>query len=73
MEQSHYGLQMESWGIIWIQLRLGYIVKQIYGKPKTIWCQHMNAREPMMRDDFIKQQNIVHLNYQKKERELVFT
>jgi hypothetical protein len=27
----------------------------------------MNAREPMMRDDFIRQQNIVHLITKKKE------
>jgi hypothetical protein len=50
---------------IWIQLHLGYIIKQIYGKQKTIWWQHMNAREPMMRDDFFKQKNIVYLNYKK--------
>jgi hypothetical protein len=40
---------------IWIQLGLGYTVKQIYDKHKAIWWVRMNAGEAMTRDDFIKQ------------------
>jgi hypothetical protein len=58
---------------IWIQLHLGYIVEPIYGKHKTIWWQHMNVKEPMMRDKFIKQNYIVYLNLKNKEKELMFT
>jgi len=38
----------------WIQLGLGYTVKQIYDKHKSIWWPGINAREVMIRDDFIK-------------------
>ncbi len=47
---------------IWIQLGLGYIVKQIYDKHKVIWWARINAREAMTRDDFIRQQDIAYLD-----------
>ncbi len=40
---------------IWTQLGLGYTVKQIYDKHKTIWWAKINAGELMTRDDFIRQ------------------
>jgi hypothetical protein len=39
---------------IWIQLDLGYIIKQIYDKHKVIWWARINAKEEMTRDDFIR-------------------
>jgi hypothetical protein len=45
---------------IWTQLGLGYIVKQIYDKHKAIWWARINAREAMIRDDFINQQDIAY-------------
>jgi hypothetical protein len=53
---------------IWTQLGLGYIVKQIYDKHKAIWWARINAWEVMTRDNFIKQQDIVHLDYKHKKR-----
>jgi hypothetical protein len=34
---------------IWIQLGLGYIVKQIYDKPKMIWWDRVNVGKPQQR------------------------
>ncbi len=53
---------------IWIQLGLGYIVKQIYDKHKAIWWVRINVGEVMTRDDFIKQQDIVYLDHKQKKR-----
>jgi hypothetical protein len=39
---------------IWTQLGLGYTIKQIYDKHKAIWWVRINARETMIRDDFIR-------------------
>jgi len=43
---------------IWIQLGLGYIVKQIYHKHKAIWWTRINAKEMMIRDDFIRNKTL---------------
>jgi hypothetical protein len=51
---------------IWIQLGLGYIVKQIYDKHKAIWWARINAREMMTRDDFIRQQDIAYSDHKHK-------
>jgi hypothetical protein len=40
---------------IWIQLGLGYTIKQIYDKHKLIWWARINVRETMTRDDVIRQ------------------
>jgi len=53
---------------IWIQLGLGYNVKQIYDKHKAIWWARINAGEAMTRDDFIRQQDIVYLDYKHTKR-----
>jgi hypothetical protein len=53
---------------IWIQLGLGYTIKQIYDKHKAIWWARINAGEAMTRDDFIKQQDIVYLDRKHKKR-----
>jgi hypothetical protein len=59
---------------IWTQLGLGYTIKQIYYKHKAIWQARINAWESMIRDDFIKQQDIVYLDHKhKRVRELTFT
>jgi hypothetical protein len=55
---------------IWTQLGLGYTIKQIYDKHKTIWWAKINAGEAMTRDNFIKQQNITYLNCKHKKRNL---
>jgi hypothetical protein len=47
---------------------LNYIVKQIYGKHKAIWWARINAKEVMIRDDFIKQQDIAYLDHKHKKR-----
>jgi hypothetical protein len=39
---------------IWIQLGLGYIMKQIYDKHKKIWWAHANVGKWMTRDDFLR-------------------
>jgi hypothetical protein len=39
---------------IWIQLGLGYTIKQIYDKHKVIWWIKINVGEAMRRDDFIR-------------------
>jgi hypothetical protein len=39
---------------IWIQLGLGYTIKQIYDKHKAIWWVRINVGETMTRDDFIR-------------------
>jgi hypothetical protein len=41
---------------IWSQLGLGYTMKQIYNKHKTIWWPRVNVGEPMIKDDFISLQ-----------------
>jgi hypothetical protein len=51
---------------IWIQLGLGYTIKQIYDKHKVIWWDRINVRETMMRVDFVRQQNIVYLDGKHK-------
>jgi hypothetical protein len=38
---------------IWSQLGLRYMVKQIYDKHMAIQWAQVNAKEPMIRDDFI--------------------
>lgn len=53
---------------IWTQLNLGYMVKQIHNKHKTIWWQHVNVGEAMTQHDFIWHQNIVFLNQKHKKR-----
>jgi phosphatidylserine decarboxylase len=53
---------------IWTQLGLGYTIKQIYDKHKAIWWARTNAREMMIRDDFVKQQNIVYLDRKHTKR-----
>jgi len=53
---------------IWTQLGLGYIVKQIYYKHKSIWWAIINAKEMMTSDDFIKQQDIVYLDRKHTKR-----
>jgi hypothetical protein len=47
---------------IWTQLNLGHTTKQIYDKYKAIWWEYVNAKEAMMRDDFIWQQDIAYLD-----------
>ncbi len=51
---------------IWTQLGLSYTIKQIYDKHKVIWWGRVNVKETMMRDDFIKQQNITYLDGKHK-------
>ncbi len=46
---------------------LGYIVKQIYDKPKVIWWDRINVGKTMMKDDFIKQQDIAYLDHKHKK------
>jgi hypothetical protein len=41
-------------GHIWIQLGFGYIIKQIYDKHKAVWCNRINVKKRMIRDDFIR-------------------
>jgi len=53
---------------IWIQLGLGYIIKQIYDKRKAIWWAKINVGETMTRDDFIRQQDIAYLDRKHKKR-----
>jgi hypothetical protein len=53
---------------IWTQLGLSYIVKQIYDKHKTIWWARINAGLVMIRDDFIRQQDITYLDCKHKKR-----
>jgi hypothetical protein len=45
---------------IWTQLGLDYIVKQIYDKHKKIWWDKINMGRTMMKDDFIRQQDIMY-------------
>jgi hypothetical protein len=52
---------------IWTQMGLGYIVKQIYDKPKVIWWDRINVGKTMMKDDFIKQQDIAYLDHKHKK------
>jgi hypothetical protein len=51
---------------IWIQLGLGYIIKQIYDKHKAIWWVKINVGETMTKDDFIRQQDIAYLDRKHK-------
>jgi len=51
---------------VWNQLWLRYIVKQIYDKHKIIWWARVNVGEPMIKDDFIKAQNIVYWDRKHK-------
>jgi hypothetical protein len=53
---------------IWIQLGLGYIVKQLYDKPKMIWWDRINVGKTMTKDDFIKQQDVAYLDYKHKRK-----
>jgi hypothetical protein len=53
---------------IWIQLGLGYTIKQIYDKHKAIWWARYNAGVVMIRDDFIRQQDITYLDCKHKKR-----
>jgi hypothetical protein len=53
--------------LIWTQLGLGYIVKQIYDKHKEIWWAHVNASQQMIRDDFLQLQNISYLDQKHKK------
>jgi hypothetical protein len=39
---------------IWTQIKLGYIVKQIYDKHKEIWWARANDGEYMTHDDFLQ-------------------
>jgi hypothetical protein len=48
---------------IWAQLSLGYTIKQIYDKHKTIWWERVNAGQSMTRDDFIRLQDIAYLDW----------
>ncbi len=48
---------------IWTQLSLGHIAKQIYDKHKTIWRECFNAREVIMKDDFIRLKDIAYLDH----------
>ncbi len=59
---------------IWTQLGLGYTIKQIYYKHKTIWWARIDVGKAMINDDFIRQQDIAFLD-RKHERvkELTFT
>jgi len=50
----------------WTQLGLGYTIKQIYDKHKVIWWDKVNVKETMMRDDFIRQQDIAYLDGKHK-------
>ncbi len=52
---------------IWAQLNLGYMVKQIYHKHKTIWWEWVNAGQSMTQDDFIRLQNIAYLDWKHKK------
>jgi len=59
---------------IWTQLGLGHTIKHIYYKHKVIWWARINAGEVMIRDDFIRQQDIAYLDHKhKRVRELMFT
>jgi hypothetical protein len=51
---------------IWTQLGVSYTIKQIYDKHKTIWWAIINAGKTMIRDDFIRQPNIVYLDCKHK-------
>jgi hypothetical protein len=51
---------------IWTQLGLGYIVKQIYDKPKVIWWDIVNVGKTMTKDDFIRQEDITYLDRKHK-------
>ncbi len=52
---------------IWTQLGLDYTVKQIYDKHKAIWWARINAGKAMIRDDFIRQQDIAYLDHKRKK------
>ncbi len=52
---------------IWTQLGLGYSIKQIYDKHKVIWWAKIKVGEAMTRDDFIRQQDITHLDHKHKK------
>jgi hypothetical protein len=48
------------------QLKLGYIVKQIYDKHKEIWWARVNVGQQMTRNDLLRFQNIACLNQKHK-------
>jgi hypothetical protein len=52
---------------IWAQLSLGYTPKQIYDKHKAIWWERVNAGQSMIRDDFIRLQDIAYLDRKHKK------
>jgi hypothetical protein len=50
----------------WTQLGLRYTIKQIYDKHKAIWWVKINVGKMTIRDDSIKQQDIVYLDHKHK-------
>ncbi len=70
IHMSFYALQMSQAlkDHIWIYLSLGYIVKQIYDKHKSICWQCVNVGEAMTRDDFIRHQDIAYLDRKHKKK-----
>jgi len=58
---------------IWTQLGLGYTIKQIYDKHRSIWWVNINVGEAMTRDDFIMQQNIAYLDCKHKRGFGIYT
>jgi hypothetical protein len=51
---------------MWTQLRLGYIVKQIYDKHKKNWWAWVNVGEQMTLNDFLWFQDITYLDRKHK-------
>jgi hypothetical protein len=51
---------------IWTQLKLGYIVKQIYDKDKEIWWARVNLGQWMIWIDLLRFQNIACLDRKHK-------
>jgi hypothetical protein len=47
-------------------IEVGYMVKQI-DKHKAIWWAWVNVREPMTKDDFLRLQNIIYLDWKHKK------
>jgi hypothetical protein len=52
---------------IWTQLELRHMIKQIYNKHKAIWWAWINARKPMIRDNFLRLQIIAYLDHKHKK------
>jgi hypothetical protein len=72
---SHYAPRMSQAlkDHIWVQLSLGYTIKQIYDKYKTIWSKRVNASQSMTRDDFIWLQDIAYLDWKHKKGGGIYT